>query len=148
MSLTSRAAVLAGIPVIIMTAIGMALYAQGDAANGRSTIAVGVISGAVAGATTIYSINKWSLRRQSTVHFAVMTGTVLPALFLGGWFPVDGPAAALRVIGMFLTVGAVLWTALFVVFRLLERRAPAAGTAAAEKKAAEQGTAVKQNTAG
>ena len=125
-----RAALLAGIPVLVMTAIGTALYAQGDSSNGRSTMATGVIIGAVAGATVIYQLEKWPLWRQSAGHFAVMAVTVLPALFLGGWFPVDGPGAVFRVIGMFLTVGAVLWTALFLIFRQLERRAakPAANS--------------------
>lgn len=128
MSLKRRAVLLAGIPVLVMTAIGSALYAQGDPANGRSTIAVGVIIGAVAGATTIYQLEHWPLRRQSAVHFAVMAATVLPALFLGGWFPVNGPADILKVIGMFLTVGAVLWSALFLIFSRLERRAVVAAS--------------------
>ena len=123
MKLRRRAVLLAGIPVIVMTGIGAALYAQGDAVNGRSTIAGGVISGAVAGATVIYQLERWPLWRQSAVHFAVMAATVLPALFPGGWFPVDSTGAVFKVIGMFLTVGAVLWSTLFLIFRHLERRA-------------------------
>ena len=123
MSLKTRALLLAGLPIAAMTAIGSALYAQGDPVNGRSTIAAGVITGAVAGATTIYQLDRWPLWRQSAVHFAVMAATVLPALLLSGWFPVNGPADALKVIGMFLTVGAVLWSTLFLIFRRLEHRA-------------------------
>lgn len=126
MSLKRKALLLTGIPVAVMTVLGSALHAQGDAANGRSTIAVGVIIGAVAGAAVIYQLERWPLWRQSLVHFAVMAVTVLPALFLSGWFPVNGPADILQVIGMFLTVGAVLWSALFLIFRTLERRAETA----------------------
>jgi hypothetical protein len=131
MSLTRRAALLTGIPLLVMTALGAALYAQGDPANGRSTLAAGVIIAAVAGATTIYSIRNWPLWRQSAVHFAVMALTVLPALLLSGWFAVDGPNGVLRVIGMFLLVGAVLWTTLYVVISRLERRAAASSPAGA-----------------
>ncbi|WP_461169671.1 DUF3021 domain-containing protein [Arthrobacter sp. Z1-15] len=134
MSLKRRALLLAGIPVLVMTAIGSALYAQGDPDDGRSTIAAGVIIGAVAGASTIYQLERWPLWRQSAVHFALMAVTVLPALFLSGWFPVGGPADALKVVGMFLTVGAVLWSALFLIIRQLERRA-AANTAKAPASA-------------
>jgi hypothetical protein len=130
MSLKRRAILQAGLPVLAMTAIGSALYAQGDAANGRSTLAMGVIIGAVAGAATIYRIERWALWRQSVAHFAVMAVTVLPALFLSGWFPLNGPVDILKVIGMFLAVGAVLWSTLFLIFSRLERRAEAAKASA------------------
>ena len=111
-----KVALSAGIPLVIMTAIGLALLAEGKTSDGRSTIAVGVIVAAVAGAWKVYDIESWSLRMQSLVHFAIMTVTVLPALLLSGWFPIDTPLGVLAVIGSFLLVGAVIWTVMFVIF--------------------------------
>lgn len=53
MGLPLRATLLAGIPLAAMTTIGIVLPAQGKLADGRSTIAVGVIVAAVAGASVI-----------------------------------------------------------------------------------------------
>ncbi len=116
MRLGLKAALLTIIPLVLMTAIGVALLAQGKADDGRSTLAVGVIVAAVSGATTIYSVNRWSFRRQSLVHLAVMAVTVLPALLLSGWFPLHTFWNYLAVIGVFLLVGLVIWTLMSLVF--------------------------------
>lgn len=127
-----KVALIAGIPLVIMTAIGIALLAEGKTSDGRSTIAVGVIVAAVAGAWKIYDIDSWSLRTQSLVHFGIMTVTVLPALLLSGWFPIDTPLGVLAVIGSFLLVGAVVWTVMYLVFTRLvparKRRAERSST--------------------
>lgn len=122
MPLLLRAMLLTGIPLVIMTAIGVALIAQGELGNGRSTLAVGVIVAAVAGASMIYQVERWSLRKQSLLHFGIMLITVLPALFLSGWFPLDTAWGYFAVIGMFLVVGALLWVVLYSVFtRIIPR---------------------------
>jgi len=115
----------AAIALVVMTSIGIALLAQGDESNGRSTIAVGVIVAAVIATSLIYRVERWSLVRQSAVHFALMTVTVLPALFLSGWFPLGDVWGCLAVVGVFLGTGAVLWGVLYVVFGKLVR--PTAG---------------------
>jgi len=125
MGLPLRATLLAGIPLVVMTAIGVALLAQGKPADGRSTIAVGVIVAAVAGASVIYQVGRWSLGTQTLVHFALMLLTVLPALLLSGWFPLDSPWGYLAVIGVFLGAGIVLWIAFYLVFTWLAPRKPA-----------------------
>ena len=51
-----------------------------------------------------------------------MAITVLPALLLSGWFRLDTLAGVLLVVGLFLLVGLVLRSALFLIIRLLERR--------------------------
>lgn len=121
-SLPSRATLRAGIPLLIMTVIGIALLAQDKAADGRATLAVGVIVASVAGASVIYQIDRWSLRRQSFVHFAVMSVTVLPALLLSGWFALEGVWGYLTVVGAFVSVGTVLWSIFYVIFAKLVRR--------------------------
>ena len=75
-----KALLAAGIPLVVMTAIGVLLISQGDHANGRSTIAVGVIATAVSGSARVYQVPTWSLRRQSLTHLGIMIVTVLPAL--------------------------------------------------------------------
>lgn len=116
----------AAIALVVMTSIGIALLVQGDESNGRSTIAVGVIVAAVIATSLIYRVEPWSLVRQSAVHFALMTMTVLPALLLSGWFPLEDIWGYLAVVGVFLGTGVVLWGVLYVVFgKLIRLRARA-----------------------
>ncbi|WP_295842078.1 DUF3021 domain-containing protein [uncultured Microbacterium sp.] len=122
MSPIAQAALRGGIPLVIMGGIGSALLFQGQAENGRATLAVAVISAAVAGTSVIYQIDRWSLRRQSILHFAIMAVTVLPALFLSGWFAIDTPAGGLLVISLFLFVGFVLWSSFYLIFRAINAR--------------------------
>lgn len=126
MPLLLKATLLTGIPLLIMTAIGLALIAQGKLVDGRSTLAVGVIVAAVAGSSVIYQVDRWSLRKQSLLHFGIMLVTVLPALFLSGWFPLDTARGYIAVIGMFLTAGAVFWAVLYFIFTRLVARKPKA----------------------
>lgn len=124
MGLPLRATLLAGIPLAAMTTIGIVLLAQGKLADGRSTIAVGVIVAAVAGASVIYQVERWSLRAQTLAHSAVMLLTVLPALLLSGWFPLDSAWGYLAVVAVFLGAGIVLWSAFYLIFTKLVPRKP------------------------
>lgn len=117
-----RAALLGGIPLMVMSAIGAYLLADGRTADGRSTVAVGVIVAATAAGSLLYQVPGWSLPRQSIAHFALMLVTVLPALLLSGWFPVDTAGGVLAVVGIFLAAGLVLWTTLYLVMTAVERR--------------------------
>ena len=120
--LALRAFLLGAIPLVVMTSIGVFLLRDGQTADGRSTLAVGVIVAAVSASSVIYQTEGWSLRRQSLAHFVVMAITVLPALLLSGWFRLDTLAGALLVVGLFLLAGLVLWSALLFIIRILERR--------------------------
>ena len=113
-----KAALLAGIPLVIMTAIGASVLMQGQTADRRSTLAVGVIVAAVSGGTVIYRIDRWSLPKQSLAHLELM------ALFLSGWFPLDSAAGVLAVIGILAATGAVLWTAVYTAFLLISAGGP------------------------
>jgi hypothetical protein len=124
-----RAALLGGIPLVVMTAIGAYLLHEGQAADGRSTLAVGAIVAATAAGSLLYQVDRWSLTRQSVTHFALMLVTVLPALLLSGWFPVDTAGGVLAVVGIFLAAGLVLWTTLYLVMTAVERRRTARAAA-------------------
>lgn len=104
--------ILAGIPLIIMGAIGTMLLDQGETSDARSTFAVGVIIAATSGTAVLFQIDKWKLSFQSLLHFLIMLFTVLPALYLSGWFPLETPLDYLSVLGIFLLTGAVLWLVL------------------------------------
>ncbi|MFJ2619776.1 DUF3021 domain-containing protein [Glutamicibacter sp. NPDC087344] len=112
--------ILTGAPLLIMGAIGLALYFQGDVSNARSTFAVGVIIAAVSGTSVLYQVNQWSLKRQSLIHFGIMLVTVLPALYFSGWFSLNRPMDYFWVLGIFLMVGAVLWLLLYLIFGVLQ----------------------------
>jgi len=53
-----------------MTALGVALFFHGSADDGRSTIAFGVILAATMGASVIYQVKQWNLRKQSLTHLS------------------------------------------------------------------------------
>ncbi|MGJ1429388.1 DUF3021 domain-containing protein [Clavibacter sepedonicus] len=105
-----------------MSAIAAYLLADGRTADGRSTLAVGVIVAATAAGSLLYQVDRWSLTRQSVTHFVLMLATVLPGLLLSGWFRVDTAGGVLAVVGIFLATGLVLWTTLYVVMTAVERR--------------------------
>jgi hypothetical protein len=117
-----RAALLGGIPLVLMSAIGAYLLAGGQTDDGRSTLAVGVIVASTSAGSLLYQVPGWGLPRQSVAHFALMLVTVLPALLLSGWFATDTAGGVIAVVGIFLVAGLVLWTTLFVVMTAVERR--------------------------
>jgi len=117
-----RAVLLAAIPLVLMSAIGAFLLHDGQAEDGRSTFTVGVIIAAVSASSVIYQVDRWSLMRQPLTHLTMMLVTVLPALLLSGWFPVDTVGGVLLVVAVFALVGLVLWSSLFLIMRFVERR--------------------------
>lgn len=120
--LALRAVFLGVIPLVLMSVIGAFLLRDGQLADGRSTLAVGVIIAAVSASSVIYQVDRWSLMRQSLTHLVLMLVTVLPALLLSGWFPVDTVGGVLLVVAVFALVGLTLWSSLFLIMRFVERR--------------------------
>lgn len=134
-SLLRLGLILASVSANIFGVMGIALLVEGDRATARTTFAVGVIVAATSGASVIYQVDRWTLSLQSTIHFTIMIATVLPALFLGGWFTLDSPVDYLAVIGIFLVTGLALWVVMFLVFgvvlpkrRTSRERSPANST--------------------
>lgn len=109
------------IPFVIMTGISLIMRAQElDSFQVKSTFITGLIITAVAAASVIYDIESWSIQKQSVVHFIFMLLTVFPCLLLSGWFPVNGIKDMVLVLGVFIVVGALLWSiAYFVRTKLL-----------------------------
>lgn len=105
------------IPLIIMTTISIIMKHQAqDAFQVKSTFLVGIIVTSVAAASVIYEIENWSLFRQSVVHFVTMLVTVFPCLLVSGWFKLNNISDYIKVFGIFLFTGIVLWGIAYFIF--------------------------------
>lgn len=105
------------IPFIIMTSISIMMYYQGmDTFQVKSTFLVGIIVTLVAGASVIYEIDNWSLIKQSVVHFVTMLVTIFPCLLFSGWFKLNNISDYIKVFGIFLFTGVVLWSIAYFIF--------------------------------
>ena len=113
-----KTAILRGIiPLIIMTIISIIMKYQGiDPFQVRGTFIVGIIIASVAAASVIYEIENWSLFKQSVIHFLIMLVTVLPCLYISGWYKLNSVLDYVKVFGIFLFVGIVLWTISYFIF--------------------------------
>ena len=113
-----KIAILRGIiPLIIMTIISIIMKYQGiDPFQVRGTFIVGIIIASVAAASVIYEIENWSLFKQSVIHFLIMLVTVLPLLYISGWYKLNSVLDHVKVFGIFLFVGIVLWTISYFIF--------------------------------
>lgn len=123
MKLRTKALLFAGIPLVAFGAMGFGLYMQDKPETGRQVLAIGIILAAMLGGALLYWIPGWSLKKQSFVHFLLMLVTVLPALILSGWFPLNTPLDWAILIGSFLLAGAILWPTMYAIFG---RKQPAA----------------------
>ena len=113
-----KKAILRGIiPLIIMTIISIIMKYQGiDSFQVRGTFIVGIIIALVAAASVIYEIENCSLFKQSVIHFLIMLVTVLPCLYISGWYKLNNVLDYVKVFGIFLFVGIVLWTISYFIF--------------------------------
>lgn len=121
MKLLKNALIRGFIPFVIMTGISLIMRAQElDSFQVNSTFITGLIITAVAATSVIYDIESWSIQKQSVVPFIFMLLTVFPCLLLSGWFPVNGIKDMILVLGVFIVIGALLWSiAYFVRTKLL-----------------------------
>lgn len=111
------------IPFVIMSALALIMtYQKNDPSQIKGTFLTGVIVSIVAAASVIYDIEKWSLLKQSAIHFIVMILTIFPCLLISGWYELNSFADYLKVFGIFLLCGCVFWTIGYFVFgKLLNR---------------------------
>ncbi|MBS4770855.1 DUF3021 domain-containing protein [Carnobacteriaceae bacterium zg-ZUI240] len=116
-----KAIIRGGIPFVIMTGISLIMIAQNmDAYDIKSTFISGLAATAIGAFSVIYEIEKWSLFKQSAIHFIAMLCTVYPCLLTSSWFVINSPMDYLVVFGIFLAVGVVMWTISYFIFgRLL-----------------------------
>lgn len=111
------------IPFVIMTSLAIFMRLQGlDDFQVKSTFLVGIIATTIASASVIYEIEKWSIVKQSIIHFIIMLFTVLPCLLVSGWYKLVSILDYLTVIGQFLLVGILLWSIAYVIFGKLLKK--------------------------
>lgn len=112
-----KALIRAIIPFSIMTVLSIIMKFQKiEAYQVKSTFIVGIIVAAVAGGSVIYEIEEWTLLKQSIIHFLLMLITVYPCLLKSGRFPLDRAIDYLKVFGIFVFVGLILWSLSYLIF--------------------------------
>lgn len=82
----------------------------------KSTFLTGLIVTIVVAASVVYEVESWSLIKQSLIHFLIMLITVYPCLVWSNWFPHKTIFDLLKIFGLFLLVGIILWTVSYIVF--------------------------------
>ncbi len=111
------------IPFAIMTGMSLLMKYQGmEPFQIKSTFLAGLIATSVMAASVIYDIESRSLLKQSIIHFLIMLVTVFPCLVVSGWFPLNRTIDYLKIIGIFLLVGAILWSLCYLIFGKLIKK--------------------------
>lgn len=67
-----------------------------------------VYGAAWGGVSVVWTIDEWSILKQTLVHFAVSVGTTLPVAYFARWMPRSW-AGALLYVGIFLGVYLIIW---------------------------------------
>lgn len=105
------------IPFIIMSILsGIMKFQRMDDYQVKSTFITGLIVTAVVAASVIYEVESWSLIKQSIIHFLSMLITVYPCLLFSNWFPNKTVLDLVKIFGLFLIVGIILWTVADILF--------------------------------
>lgn len=85
----------------------------------KSTFITGLIVTSVVAASVIYEVESWSLIKQSNIHFLIMLITVYPCLVFSNWFPNKTVLDLVKIFGLFLIVGIILWTVAYILFGIV-----------------------------
>lgn len=105
------------IPFIIMSLLsGIMKFQRLDDFQIKSTFITGLIVTSVVAASVIYEVESWSLIKQSIIHFLIMLITVYPCLVFSNWFPNKTILDLVKIFGLFLIVGIILWTVAYILF--------------------------------
>ena len=105
------------IPFIIMSLLsGIMKFQRLDDFQIKSTFITGLIVTSVVAASVIYEVESWSLIKQSIIHFLIMLITVYPCLVFSNWFPNKMALDLVKIFGLFLVVGIILWTVAYILF--------------------------------
>lgn len=103
MKLLSKATIRGAIPFIIITLIAIVFYCLNqDFFIVKSIFINGLIATILAASSVIYDNEKWSLKKQSLIHFSLMLVTVFPLLLISGWYPLQNPKDFFTVFAIFL----------------------------------------------
>ncbi|MDO5047767.1 MAG: DUF3021 family protein [Anaerococcus sp.] len=107
----------ASIPFIIFSIISVIMILQKMHIDlVKSTFLSGLIVSLLVGTSVIYDVERWSLKKQSIIHFLFMLVTVYPILLISGWFKLKDTIDYLRVFAFFILIGIVLWSIIYLIF--------------------------------
>ena len=109
-----------GIPFVIMEVFALALYLQGETLQSKDLFFGGLVLLVLGATTVIYNIDRWSLTKQSAVHFSIMLVTLFPILLLSGWYPVTSLGDRFQVFAIFVSSGLVIWTIMFALAKIFK----------------------------
>lgn len=102
---------------VIMTAISLIMKSQGqDMTQVKSTFFGGLIGTIIAASSVIYDVKEWPIFKQTIIHSILMLFTILPVLILSGWFKLDTFIDYIKLFGIYIIWGLVLWTISYFVF--------------------------------
>ena len=105
------------IPFIIMSLLsGIMKFQRLDDFQIKSTFITELIVTSVVAASVIYEVESWSLIKQSIIHFLSMLITVYPCLVFSNWFPNKAALDLVKIFGLFLIVGIILWPIAYILF--------------------------------
>jgi len=107
-----------GIPFILMNGIAMLLYFQENYSDAKDTFITSLIIFTIGAASIIYNIERWSLIKQSIIHFFLMLVTIFPILLFSGWFMISTMFDVFLIFIYFVLVGIVLWSSIYVIARI------------------------------
>lgn len=112
----------AGIPLIIFGLMAYFQFVESQIDSAWGTMVTGVILSIGGGASLVYEKDEWSLKKQTVIHFLIMSLTVYPILLVSGWFELQSFADYLVVLILFLGIGLVSWIFFYFVSYLLEKK--------------------------
>lgn len=82
----------------------------------KLTFLARLIVTSVVAASVIYKVESWSLIKQFIIHFLIVLITVYPCLVFSNWFPNKTILDLVKIFGLFLIVGIILWNVAYILF--------------------------------
>lgn len=113
--------------LIVLVFMGMGLYFQAKKGINEqfySILAVTIISASIAGFNVIYDYDVWSVKKKIIVHTICMAMTVLPALYISGWYDTSSINGLFAILASFVLFGIVAATIGFLVSKYILKNVP------------------------
>jgi hypothetical protein len=89
------------------------------------TLLCGILGAVCSGASPVFQIERWSLARQTVVHFLLLSLTVIPIASICGWTSPYGfnPWNILAYVGIFVVAYLIIWTSIYLYWKNWVKRA-------------------------
>ena len=112
------------IPFTIIGGISLVLrFVEHNNIQARYAFFAAIIVASLSGFSVIYDFEKWSLLKQSAIHFICMLLTVFPCMLFAGWLKTETLLDYLKIFGLFCAGGVVFWLLAYMIFgKLLAKK--------------------------